>query len=132
VYDALFGEVLHHAPRGQLVILGVFQEARDGLEGFNEFGKVGELVKRLGFCRTHGRGVVPRAELGQRGRRDSAFEVQVQLGLGQAADELPDFDHAFSVAVLAKQRAREPGVRLGPRFRNLSWRPPRKITHCKA
>jgi hypothetical protein len=41
------------------------------------------------------------AELDQGGRRDSAFEMQMQLGLGQAADEGLDFRHSLILAVPA-------------------------------
>jgi hypothetical protein len=40
------------------------------------------------------------AELDQSGGRDGAFEMQMQLGLGQAADEFLDFRHSFSLACL--------------------------------
>ncbi len=49
VDDALRGEVLHHAPGGQFVVFGVAKAARDGLEGFDELGEIGEPVERLGF-----------------------------------------------------------------------------------
>ena len=84
---ALRGEVLHHAPGDQFVVLGVDEAAGDGLEGLNEAGEVVETVERLGLGQREGHGVMAGAELDQRGGQDGAFEMQMQLGLGQAADE---------------------------------------------
>ena len=106
VDDALLGEVLHHAPCGELVIFGVPEAAGDGLEGLNELGEIGEAVEGFGFGEGEGAGVVAGAELDQRGGQDGAFEVQMQLGLGQAADEIADFSHSFSLAVAAALQAR--------------------------
>ena len=97
VDNALRGELLHHVPGDYLVVLGVAEAARDGLEGLNEFGEVGETVERLGFVRREGHGVMAGAELDQSGGRDGAFEMQMQLGLGQAADEGLDFRHRLSL-----------------------------------
>ena len=44
-----------------------------------------------------GRGVVAGAQLDQRGGQDGAFEMQMQLGLGQAADEVLDLGHILSL-----------------------------------
>ena len=73
VDHALGGEVLHHAPCGQLVVFRVAQAARDGLEGLNELSEVSELVERLGFVWGEGICVVAGAELDQGGGRDGAF-----------------------------------------------------------
>ena len=55
VDDALGGELLHHAPGGELVVFGVGEAAGDGLEGLNEAGEVSETVERLGVARVMGR-----------------------------------------------------------------------------
>ena len=55
------------------------------------------MVERLGLGQREGRGVVARAELDQRGGQDGAFEVQMQLGLGEAADERGNIVHEFSL-----------------------------------
>ena len=87
-----------------LVVFGVAKAAGDGLEGLDEFGEVGETVERLGVVVREGHGVVAGAELDQRGGRDGAFEMQMQLGLGQAADEFLNFRHSFSLAGQQSQR----------------------------
>ena len=65
---ALGVQVLHHAPRGQFVIFGVFQAPRDGLEALNELREVGKTVEGLGFSKGQVRRVMTRTELNQRGR----------------------------------------------------------------
>ncbi len=102
VDDALLGEVLHHAPRGQFVVFGVSEAARDGLEGLDEAGEISETVEGFGFSESQVGRVVARAELDQRGGQNGAFEVQMQLGLGQAADEGLNRGHSFSLAALAE------------------------------
>ena len=67
VNDALLGQSLHHAPGGQLVVLGAGEQACDGFKGVDEAGEIGELVKRFGFRQRDGLGVVARAQLHQRG-----------------------------------------------------------------
>jgi len=98
VNHALGGELLHHSPGGQLVVFGVAQASGDGLEGLDKLGEVSEAVEGLGFVWGQGVSVVAGAELDQGGGRDGAFKVQMQLGLGQAADEFLDFRHTFSLA----------------------------------
>ena len=56
--DALLGEMLHHAPCGELVVFGVAEAAGDGLEGLDEFGEIGKTVEGLGFSQREGPGVV--------------------------------------------------------------------------
>ena len=85
--DALLGEVLHHAPGGQLVVVGGDEQPGDGLEGVKEAGEIGEAVEGFGFREGERGGVVAGAELDQGGGKDGAFEMKVQLGLGEAADE---------------------------------------------
>ena len=58
VDNALLGELLHHAPGGEFVIFGVAEAAGDGLEGFDEFGEVGEPVERFGLSQGQAAGVV--------------------------------------------------------------------------
>ncbi len=88
VNDALLGEMLHHVPRHELIVFGVAETARDGFEGFNEFGEIREAVERLGIVMSEGYGIVAGAELDEGGRRDGAFKVKVELRLGQAANEV--------------------------------------------
>ena len=98
VDHALLGEVLHHAPRCEFVVFGVHELAGDGLEGFDEAGEISELVEGFGFAQGDGLGVVALAELDERGGRDGAFEMEMKLGLGQAADEGLDIVHVQSLA----------------------------------
>ncbi len=85
--DALRGEMLHHAPGDEFVIFGIDEAAGDGLEGLDEAGEVGELVDGFGFGKGERLGVVARAQLDERGGQDGAFEMEMKLGLGEAADE---------------------------------------------
>jgi hypothetical protein len=63
-----------------------------------KLSEISELVKRLGFVSVRGyvswRALSSTSVAGSNG----AFEVEVQLGLGQAADEFLDFRHRFSLA----------------------------------
>ena len=93
VDDALLGEMLHHAPGGELVVFRVAQAARDRLEGLDELGEIGEAVEGFGFRQREAMRVVARAELDEGGREDGAFEVKVKLSLGQAADEVANVAH---------------------------------------
>ena len=95
--DALRGELLHHVPGDDLIVFRVAEAAGDGLEGLNEFSEIGETIERLGVVLREWNGVVTGAELDQCGGRDGAFEMQMQLGLGQAADEGLDRGHNFSL-----------------------------------
>jgi hypothetical protein len=45
------------------------------------------------------------AQFDQRGGQNGAFEVQVQLGLGQAADEGFDLGHSFKFTGLGESAA---------------------------
>ena len=98
--DALRGEMLHHAPGSQLVVVRAGEQAGDGAEGFNEAGKIGEPVERLGLGEGQRLSIVAHAELDQRRGQNGAFEMQMQLGLGQAADEFADFSHNFKSQIL--------------------------------
>ena len=51
VDDALRGEMLHHAPGGELVVFGADEQAGDGFEGFDEAGEISELIEGFGFVR---------------------------------------------------------------------------------
>ena len=93
VDNALRGELLHHVPGDDFVVFGIAKAAGDGFEGLNEFGEIRETVEHLGFVWREGYGVVTGAELDQSGGRNGAFEMQMQLGLGQAANEILDFRH---------------------------------------
>ena len=89
--------MLHHAPGGQFVVLGAGEQPGDGLESLDESGEVGEAVERLGLGQRERMNIVAGAQLHQRRRKDGAFEVQMQLRLGQAADEVANGLHALSV-----------------------------------
>ena len=65
----------------------------DGLEGVDEAGEIAESVEGFGLGECERLGIVAGAQLDQRGGHDGAFEVQMQLGLGQAADEGLDVVH---------------------------------------
>ena len=49
VDDALRGELLHHAPGGDLVIFGVLSRRVTALKAFDELGEVGEAVDGFGL-----------------------------------------------------------------------------------
>ena len=106
VDHALRGEMLDHAPGGQLVVFGADQAVGHGLEGIEEAGEVCESVECLGLgqrkrvCPPHHGGQARRmagAQLHQSRRQDGAFKMQMQLGLGEAADEGFDFRHRLSL-----------------------------------
>ena len=87
VDDALRGEVLDHAPGGEFVVVGADEPARNGFEGLDEAGEVSELIEGFGLGERDGAGVVAPAQLDECFRRDGALEMQMQLGLGEPADE---------------------------------------------
>ena len=95
--DPLGGQLLHHAPGSEFVVLSMHQLARHGLEGFYETGEVSELVEGFSFRPRYRRCVVALAQLNERGGGDSAFEVKMQLGLGKAADERLNIVHISSL-----------------------------------
>jgi hypothetical protein len=95
VDHSLGGEMLHHAPGSQFVVFRPDQLRCDGFKGFQEAGEVIELVKCYGLGERERAGVVPGAEFNKRRGQDCSFEVQVQLGLGQTADEVFYASHSF-------------------------------------
>ncbi len=97
VDDALLDEPLAHAPCGKLVVLGAGEQAGDGAESVHEAGEIGELVDFLGLGKRERRGVMALAQLDECGGENCAFEMQVKLGLGQAADEGFHIVHSNSV-----------------------------------
>ncbi len=101
--DALGCKLLHHAPGGEFVVVRAREPLGDSLEGHQKAGEIGEMVESFGFGQGEGAGVVARAELDERGGQDGAFEMEMQLGLGEAADEGLDVGHGFSLAVLAAE-----------------------------
>ena len=86
VADALEGEIANHVEGDELVVGGGVQTLGDALEAHEEAGEVGvmvELACGLG-CERHG--VVAMAELDEGLWRDGAFEMQMELGLGEIAE----------------------------------------------
>ena len=104
---ALGGKLLHHAPSREFVIFRLFQPPGNSLERFNEAGEVREAVQGFGFAEGHGTLVAACTELNQGGGQDGAFEVKVQLGLGESADERLNLRHSLSLA--GGQEAWSPG-----------------------
>ena len=49
VHHALRGQLLHHAPGDEFVVVGIVELPRDGLECLNEPGEISELVECFGF-----------------------------------------------------------------------------------
>ena len=92
----------HHAIGDELIIVGCAQPLGDGFEGQQESGEVFVLVQRASFffgedasavgdvgiaiVRRGKRRGMAAAQLGQRCRIDGAFEMQMQLGLGEGKD----------------------------------------------
>src|ERR1035437_7048896 len=95
VNHSLSGKMLHHAPGGQLVVFRADQLRGDGLEGVQEAGKVREAVERFGLDERERADVVASAQVNQSRGQNRALEVQMQLGLGQAADKVLDSGHGF-------------------------------------
>ena len=100
MHHALRGELLHHAPGDEFVVLGHLKPPRDGLEGLNESGEISELVDCVGFGLRQGDLIVSGAQFHQCGGENGALEMQMKLGLGEPADKGLDFAHTLSLAVL--------------------------------
>ena len=86
VDDALLSQLLEHAVGDELVVFRGAKPFGDGFEGHEKAGEVRVVIDVLGFCERERRAVVTGAEVDEGLRLDRAFEVQVQLGFGQAAD----------------------------------------------
>jgi hypothetical protein len=104
VDHSLIGQVLHHAPGGQFVVVGTDELRANRLEGKQKTGEVGEAVEIFGLGQRDSPRVMPRAEFNQRGGRNGAFEMQMQLGLGKPADKLADRGHDSSLLFGGKLR----------------------------
>ena len=94
---ALLGQVLHHAPGGQFVVVGANQQTGDGLECLQKLAEVIETIERLSLGQGQRAGVVAGAQLRQRRGQNRSLQVQMQLGLGQPANVFLDFGHASSL-----------------------------------
>jgi hypothetical protein len=99
VNHALRCELLDHAPGEEFVVVGVDEPLADGLEGVKEAGEISEFVEVFGLGKGERLGIVAGAQLDQRGGHDGAFEVQVQLGLGEAVDEDGNIGHSSSLVL---------------------------------
>ena len=95
--DTLRGELLHHVPRGQLVIVRRSQPAGNGFVRFHEAGKVFEAKQRFCFSQRQRSGIVARTQFLKRGRSNGAFEMKMQLRFGQAANEVFYIGHNSSL-----------------------------------
>ena len=103
MHHALRRQRLDHAPRDQFVVVRMDELPCDRFEGLDESGEVGELVERIGLGLRHGLRIVTRAQLHQRRRAYGAFEMQMQLSLGEATNERGDIVHLSSVTGSAGQ-----------------------------
>lgn len=92
VDDALVGEVADHVVGNQLEVVGGLEALGDGLEGHEEVGEVVVDVEGAGRIEGERSGVVALAQLYEGLGQDGAFEVEVQLGFGQAAEPGGDVD----------------------------------------
>ena len=97
VYDALFSEMLGHAPCGELIVFGSDESLRDGFEGEQEAGEVGEVIEGFGVRQSDGSGIVTLAEFNERSGRDGAFEMEMEFRLGEAANKGADVGHTLSL-----------------------------------
>ncbi len=89
VADALGGEVAEHVVGDELVVGGGVEAGGDGFEAEEEAGEVVVGVDGAGFGEGEGGGVVAEGELDEGFGGDGAFEVEMELGFGEAAE--PEF-----------------------------------------
>ena len=85
VDDALGGEGADHVVGDELVVCGRTEAGCDGLEGGKEAEEVVVGVEAAGVIEGEWRGVVAAGELDQGLRLDGAFEVKMELDLGEIA-----------------------------------------------
>ena len=86
VADALGGEVAEHVVGDELVVGGGVEALGDGFETEQEAGEVVVGVDGARFGESERGGVVAAGELDEGLGCDGAFEVQVELGFGKAAE----------------------------------------------
>jgi hypothetical protein len=86
VADALSGEVAEHVVGDELVVGGGVEALGDGLEAHEEAGEVVVGVDGAGVGEGEGGGVVAEGELDEGLGGDGAFEMEMELGFGQAAE----------------------------------------------
>ena len=89
VTDALGGEVAEHVVGDELVVGRGVEAGGDGFEAEQEAGEVVVGVDGAGVGEGEGRGVVAVGELDEGFGGDGAFEVEMELGFGEAAE--PEF-----------------------------------------
>ncbi len=79
-------QLLHQPVGDQLVVVRSLQIIGERFESHQEARKILVLIKRFGFgdCAVS---PMPLAQFDERLRRNRAFEMQVQLGFRQGADE---------------------------------------------
>jgi hypothetical protein len=97
VHHALRFELFNHPPGGQLIVLRPHQQPRHSLERLQKAREIREPVKRLRFGKRQRSLVVALAQLHQRSGQNRAFEMQMQLGLRQPADEILNSLHGSSL-----------------------------------
>jgi hypothetical protein len=86
VANALGGEVAEHVVGDGLVVGGGVEALGDGLEAHEEAGEVRVAVDGAGCGKGEGCGVVAEGELEESFGRDGAFEMEMELGFGEAAE----------------------------------------------
>jgi hypothetical protein len=86
VADALGGEIAEHVVGNEFVVRGGAKALGDGFEAEEEAGEVVVGIDAAGFGEGEGSGVVAEGELDEGFGGDGAFEVEVELGFGEAAE----------------------------------------------
>ena len=94
--NALAGKALEHAPCDQFVVFGSSQVLGHRFEGHEEAGEVGVAIESPGLGEVEGRGIVACAELDEGFWSNGAFQVEMEFGFGEAANERRRF-HAVTV-----------------------------------
>ena len=99
VDNALGGQGADHVVGDELVVVGGLQAGADGLEGVEEAEEVAVGVEGAGVGEGEGGGVVALREGDEGFGFDGAFEVEVELDLGERAE--PGGDVEFGERGLA-------------------------------
>ena len=104
VDDSLSGERAQEFVGDELVVFGSLQAAGDGLEGEEENLGIGIAIEFASLIERERMLVVARAERDERLRLDGAFEVEMELALGERTDEGGGGGHLFAGLVGAHVR----------------------------